>query len=90
MKWILKWLLRLFLAAVALVVVAVIVLLLSYNSILRAVMERQIRAQTGMDAEIGKLKLALFSPTVEIQNFKLYNTRGLRRHAVPRHPGNPR
>jgi hypothetical protein len=73
-KWIFKWLLRLFLAAMALAVLAVIVLLLSYNSILRVAMERHIRAQTGMDAEIGGFKLALLSPTVEIQNFKLYNT----------------
>jgi hypothetical protein len=74
-KSIFKWLFRLALAAVALVIVAVIVLLLSYNSILRVGMERQIRAQTGMDAEIGSLKIALTSPTVEIQNFKLYNSR---------------
>ena len=75
MKWIFKWLLRLFLAAVALAVVAVIVLLLSYNSILRNAMEHSIRAQTGMDAEIGRVHLALFSPTMEIQNVKIYNSR---------------
>ena len=74
MKRIFKWLLGLFLAAVALAIVAVIVLFLSYNSILRAEIERQIRAQTGMDAEIGKFKLSLFSPTVEVRNFKLFNT----------------
>jgi uncharacterized protein involved in outer membrane biogenesis len=73
MKWIFKWLLRLFLAAVALVIVAVVVLLLSYNSILRVAMEHQIRAQTGMDAEIGSLKIALTSPTVEIRNLKIRN-----------------
>jgi uncharacterized protein involved in outer membrane biogenesis len=73
-KWIFKWLFRLALAAVALVVVAVIVLLLSYNSILRVAMERQIRAQTGMDVEIGSLKIALTSPTVEIQNLKIHNS----------------
>jgi len=73
MKWIFKWLLRLFLAAVALVIIAVVVLLLSYNSILRVAMERQIRAQTGMDAEIGSLKIALASPTVEIRNLKIHN-----------------
>jgi uncharacterized protein involved in outer membrane biogenesis len=73
-KWIFKWLLRLFLAVVALVVIAVIVLLLSYNSILRGTIERQIRAQTGMDAEIGSFKLALVSPTVEIQNLKIHNS----------------
>jgi uncharacterized protein involved in outer membrane biogenesis len=74
MKRIFKWLLGLFLAAVALAIVAAIVLFLSYNSILRAEIERQIRAQTGMNAEIGKFKLALLSPSVEVQNFKLYNT----------------
>jgi len=74
MKRIFKWLLGLFLAAVVLVVIAVIVLLMFYNSILRAEIERQIRAQTGMNAEIGKFKLALLSPSVEVQNFKLYNT----------------
>jgi len=73
MKWIIKWLLRLFIAAVALVVVAVIVLLLTYNSILRLAMERQIRAQTGMDAEIGSVHLALTSPTLEIQNLNIHN-----------------
>lgn len=75
MKWIFKWLFRLFLLAVVLVIVAIIVLLLSYNSILRVTMERQIRAQTGMDAEIGSLKVALISPTVEIQNLKIHNSR---------------
>jgi uncharacterized protein involved in outer membrane biogenesis len=73
MKRIFKWLLRLFIAAVALVIVAIIVLLLSYNSILRVTMERQIRAQTGMDVEIGSLKIALTSPTAEIQNLKIHN-----------------
>jgi hypothetical protein len=70
-KWIFKWLLRLFLLAVVLVVI----FLSSYNSILRLVIERNIRAQTGMDAEIGRFHLALTEPTVEIQNLKIYNTK---------------
>jgi hypothetical protein len=73
-KFIFKWLFRLFIAAVVLVVVVAVVLLLSYNSILRVAVEHSIRAQTGMDAEIGSLNLALTSPTIRIQNFKLYNT----------------
>jgi uncharacterized protein involved in outer membrane biogenesis len=73
MKWLFKVLFRLFLAAVLLVVVLVVALLLSYNSILRAMMERQIRAQTGMEAEIGSLNLALTAPTLEIQNFRIHN-----------------
>ena len=74
MKFIFKWLLRLFLLAVVLAVVAIVTLLLSYNSILRVTMERQIRAQTGMDAEIGSFHFALTSPTIRIQNFKLFNS----------------
>jgi hypothetical protein len=35
--------------------------------------EHRIRAQTGMDAEIGSFRLGITEPTVEIQNFKLYN-----------------
>ena len=64
-----KWLFRLFLLAVVLVVI----LLLSLNSILRVYLEHRIRAQTGMDAEIGKFSLGLVEPTVKIQNLRLYN-----------------
>jgi uncharacterized protein involved in outer membrane biogenesis len=69
MKWLFKWLFRLFLLAAVLVVI----LLLSLNSILRVVVEHRIRAQTGMDAEIGKFSVGLVEPTVEIQNLKLFN-----------------
>jgi len=69
MKWFFKWLLRLFLLAVVLVVI----LLLSLNSILRVVAEHRIRAQTGMDAEIGKFSVSLVEPTVEIKDLRLYN-----------------
>ena len=69
MKWLFKWLFWLCLLAVVLVVI----LLLSLNSILRVAVEHQIRAQTGMDAEIGKLSVGIIEPTAEIQNFRLYN-----------------
>ena len=69
MKWVVKWLFRLFLLAVVLVVI----LLLSLNPILRTVMEHRIRAQTGMDAEIGKVSIGLVAPTVEIQNLRIFN-----------------
>jgi hypothetical protein len=72
-KWIFKSVFRLFITLVTLVVVAIIVLLLSYNSILRVTMEHQIRAQTGMDAEIGKFSLGLIEPTLEIKDLKIYN-----------------
>jgi uncharacterized protein involved in outer membrane biogenesis len=69
MKRIFKWLFRLFLLAVVLAVI----FFLSLNSILRVVIEHNIRAQTGMDAEIGRFKLGLTEPVIEIQNLKIFN-----------------
>jgi hypothetical protein len=68
-KWIFKWLLRLFILAVVLIVI----FFLSLNSLLRLLVEHNIRAQTGMDAEIGSFQLGLAEPTVTIENFKIYN-----------------
>jgi uncharacterized protein involved in outer membrane biogenesis len=69
MKRLLKWLLRLFLLAVVLVVI----LLLSLDTMLRLYLQYQIHARTGMEARIGKFSLGLVSPTVTIQDFKLFN-----------------
>jgi uncharacterized protein involved in outer membrane biogenesis len=68
-KWLFKWLFRLvFLAALL-----VIILLLSLNSILRVLIEHNIRAQTGMDAEIGRVEVGWTAPTFEIRDLKIYN-----------------
>ncbi len=69
MKKLFKW----FFTLVLLVVVLAVVLLLSLDTILRVVAENRIRAQTGMDAEIGKFHLGLLEPVVTIKDFKLYN-----------------
>jgi uncharacterized protein involved in outer membrane biogenesis len=69
MKFIFKWLVRLFILAVVLVVI----FFLSLNTIVRLVMQNRIRAQTGMDAEIGKFSLGLLDPTITIKDFKLFN-----------------
>jgi hypothetical protein len=74
-KSIFKWLFRLLFTALALAAVAVIIFLLTYNSLLRLLIERNLRAQTGLDAEIGHFHLALTEPTVEIQNLKIYNSK---------------
>lgn len=68
-RWIFKWFLRL----ATLGVVLFIILLLSLNSIVRVIMEHNIRAQTGMDAEIGSVELGLTKPTLEIRDLKIYN-----------------
>jgi hypothetical protein len=69
-KFIFKWLLRLFVLAVVLAVI----LFLSFDSILRVVMENRIHAQTGMEAEIGKFHFGLTQPVVEIKNLQLFNS----------------
>jgi uncharacterized protein involved in outer membrane biogenesis len=69
MKKLLKW----FFGAVLLVVLLAVVLLLSLDTILRVVAENRIRAQTGMDAEIGKFHVGLLEPVVSIENLRLYN-----------------
>lgn len=70
MKRIFKWALRLFLLAVVLVVI----FFLSLDSILRAVIEHNLRQQTGMTAEIGQFHLGLTEPVIEIKNLQLYNS----------------
>lgn len=69
MKTLLKW----FFGAVLLVVVLAVVLLLSLDTILRVTAEHRIRAQTGMDVEIGKFHLGLLEPVITIKDLKIHN-----------------
>jgi len=69
MKWLFKWAFRLLFLVIALVVA----LVLSKDAILKSLVERQIRAQTGMDVKIGKFSAGILSPVVDIENLKLYN-----------------
>ena len=69
MKFLFKWLLRLFLLGVVLLVI----FLLSLDTILRVMMEHNIRAQSGMEAEIGKFHLGLLEPVMTIKDLKLHN-----------------
>ena len=70
MKRLIKWLFILILVVVAIVVG----LLLSKDAILKAAVEQQIHAQTGMDAKIGRLSLGLLTPVVTIENLRIHNT----------------
>jgi uncharacterized protein involved in outer membrane biogenesis len=69
MKTFFKWGFGLTLVLVALTVI----FLLSLDSILRVTAENRIRAQTGMDAEIGKFHLGLLEPVVTIRDLKIHN-----------------
>lgn len=69
MKWLFKWFFRI----TFLLLVLVIGLVLAKDLILKAAVERQIRAQTGMDVKIRRFSLGLLSPVVSIEDLKLYN-----------------
>ena len=56
------------------IVVLAVVLALSLDSIAKALAKRRIRAETGMDATIGRLSVGLVSPKMRIEDFKLSNT----------------
>ncbi len=69
MKFIIKWGIRLLILAVVLVVV----FFLSLDSILRVLVEHNIRNQLGVDAEVGRFHMGLFDPVIQIENLKIYN-----------------
>jgi uncharacterized protein involved in outer membrane biogenesis len=69
MKTILKW----FFALVLLLAVLAGVFLLSLDTLLRVTAEHRIRAQTGMDAEIGKFHLGLLEPVITIKDLAIHN-----------------
>lgn len=70
MKRLFKWLFIL----VVLVVAIVVGLLVSRDAIAKTAIEQQIRAHTGMDVKIGKLKTSILSPIATIEDLTLYNT----------------
>jgi uncharacterized protein involved in outer membrane biogenesis len=67
-RW-LKWVVRLFVLLVLLLAAAV----LSMDAILKTVTERRIRAQTGLDARIGRVSVGLRDPMVIVQDIKLFH-----------------
>jgi len=72
MKKLIKWVVGIFI----LFVILIGVLLLFRDSIARSVTERQILAETGMNATIGRLHIGLVNPVVTIENLRIYNPPG--------------
>jgi uncharacterized protein involved in outer membrane biogenesis len=70
MRRLIRLALYLFFVLVVLAVAAVLLL----NTIVKQVVQSRMRARTGMDARIGQVDVGLLSPTITIENFKLYNT----------------
>ena len=73
-KFVFKWAFRLFLLAVITLVVLVVAVILLLDPALRLIAQHNIRAQTGMDVEIGSFHLGLTEPVVTIKDLKIYNS----------------
>jgi len=69
MRWIFKWIFRLVFLLVVLVVLAIVF----KNTIARIVLENRIRNATGMETHIGRVDIPLTSPSITIEDAKLYN-----------------
>ena len=73
-KFVFKWMFRLFLLGVIALVVLVVAFVLLLDPALRLIAQHNIRAQTGMDVEIGSFHLGLTEPVVTIKDLKIYNS----------------
>ena len=65
-----RWAFYLFITCVVLLVAGILLL----DTIAKEVLQSQIRAETGMDAKIGRCSVSLLNPTITVEDFKLYNT----------------
>jgi hypothetical protein len=70
MKRLFKCALYLFMVAVVLLVAAVLLL----NTIVKEFVQSRLRSETGMDVRIGAMDIGLSTPTIAVENLKLYNT----------------
>ena len=69
MKKALRWCIYIFLVLIVLVVIGIF----SINPIAKYTAEKRLKAETGMDAEIGKFELGIRAKTVRITDLKLTN-----------------
>ena len=68
-KRLFRWAFYLLILAVVLMVVAI----LSLDAIAKQIVESRFRSETGMDATIGKMDVGLLTPTLAIEDLKIYN-----------------
>jgi uncharacterized protein involved in outer membrane biogenesis len=74
MRRLFRWVVRLVLGLIVLIVVAAVVMLLLLDTLAKEVIVNRLRSRTGMDAKVGSVHVGLLSPTLSIENVKLYNT----------------
>lgn len=70
MRRLIRWAVLLVVIIIAIGVAGI----LSLNTVVKQLIEARLRAATGMDVTVGAVDVGLLSPTMTIDNFKIYNT----------------
>lgn len=73
MKTFQSWFFRILWWLTFVVIVLAIIVLVNRDLIVKQLAERQIRAATGLEPEIGDFSIGVLDPTVTFDNFRLYN-----------------
>ena len=68
-----KWFFRILRWFVFLVIVLIVAGMLLWNPMLKAFAEKGVRNATGMDTQIGNFSMGLLTPTLTVENLKIYN-----------------
>lgn len=68
-----KWLLKILAGLAGVLLIGGITLVLMTDSIARTAMISSIKAQTGLDAEIGRVQVGLLKPTLRVERFVLHS-----------------
>jgi len=73
MKTFFRWAVRIVVSLIFLLIVLAVVGVLLKDVIAKALTERNLRDNTGMDAKIEKMEVGLATPIVNLEGLKLYN-----------------
>jgi uncharacterized protein involved in outer membrane biogenesis len=73
MKNFLRWTFRICVTLLCLTLLLAVLAVLLKDIIAKSLAERNLRDNTGMDAQIAKLEIGLATPTVNLEGLKLYN-----------------
>lgn len=74
MKSLLRWTIRISVTLLCLILLLAVLAVLLKDVIAKSLAEKNLRDNTGMDAQIAKLEVGLATPTVNLEGLKLYNT----------------
>jgi uncharacterized protein involved in outer membrane biogenesis len=69
MRFLARWVFRLFILLLA----CAVALILSKDVLVKSLVEHHIRARSGMDVNIGRLELGLLSPTLTLEDVRIFN-----------------